>query len=666
MFAGSQSAGRLPTLTLTLALATALPAASAFAATPELPRAYVDTTYVPPTGATLVVPAGGNLQAALDAAHPGDVVTLHPGATFTGTFTLPVNAGTGWIIVRSAAPDRSLPAAGARIDPSYAPVLPKIVSPGTGPALQTAPGAHHFRFIGVEFTVAPAVTQNYGLVALGDGSAAQNSLSQVPHHLILDRVYIHGNRTVNLQRGVSLQSATSAVIDSYVSDCHQLGADAQAIAGWNGPGPFKITNNHLEASTENVLFGGADPAIPDLVPSDIEVRGNHLFKPLFWRIGNPCYAGTAWSVKNLFELKNAQRILVDGNIFESNWLHAQNGFAILFTVRNQNGSAPWSVVQDITFTRNIVRHTGSGVNVLGVDNNYPSQQTRRILIKGNLFEDVNGAMWGGDGRLFQMLDGAADVVIDHNTAFQSGSVIQAAGVPDLGFVYTNNLAPNNQYGVAGDGTGNPLLTLSTYFPGALFSNNILTGGNILSYPPGNFFPASWSTVGFVDFAGGNYRLAGASPYKYAGTDGQDVGADIDALQAATAGAIGAGGSPQEGFYTVPPTRLLDTRLSGPNGGPALVAGTDRIFAIAGQCGIPSTAKAVSVNVAVTGAVAAGNLTLYPAGTPRPPVSAINYVAGQTRSNNAIIPLNTLGQLAVYCSQASGTAQVILDVNGVFQ
>ena len=100
MFAGSRSAGRLPTLTLTLALATALPAASAFAATPELPRAYVDTTYVPPTGATLFVPAGGNLQAALDAAHPGDVVTLQPGATFTGPFTLPVNAGTGWIIVR--------------------------------------------------------------------------------------------------------------------------------------------------------------------------------------------------------------------------------------------------------------------------------------------------------------------------------------------------------------------------------------------------------------------------------------------------------------------------------------------------------------------------------------------------------------------------------------
>ena len=449
MFVGPQLAGRLRILPLTLAVSAALPAASAFATMPELPRAYVDTTYVPPTGSTLYVAAGANLQAALDAAQPGDVVALQPGATFTGPFTLPVKAGADWIIVRSAAPDGSLPPAGTRIDPSYAPVLPKIVSSGSWPAVQTAPGAHHFRFIGVEFTVTSSVALNYGLVALGDGSAAQNSLSQVPHHLILDRVYIHGSPTLRLQRGLSLQSATTAVIDSYVSDCPQVGADAQAIASWNGPGPFKITNNHLEGSTENVLFGGADPFIPNLVPSDIEVRGNHFFKPLAWRIGNPCYAGTAWQVKNLFELKNAQRVLVEGNIFENNWLQAQNSFAILLTVRNQNGTAPWSVVQDVTFTRNIVRHTGSAVSILGLDNLHPSQQTKRILIQGNLFEDVNGAAWGGDGRLFQMLDGAADVAIDHNTAFQSGSVIVAAGPANLSFVYTNNLAPNNQYGVAG-------------------------------------------------------------------------------------------------------------------------------------------------------------------------------------------------------------------------
>ena len=319
--------------------------------------------------------------------------------------------------------------------------------------------------------------------------------------------------------------------------------DAQAIGCWNGPGPFKIVNNHLEASTENVMFGGADPYMTNLVPSDIEIRGNHFFKPLSWRIGDQSYAGIPWPVKNLFELKNAQRVLVEGNIFENNWLHAQNGFAILFTVRNQDGTAPWSVVQDVTFTRNIVRHTASAVNILGQDDNYPSQQTRRILLKGNLFEDVDGTRWGGDGRLFQILDGAADVVIDHNTAFQTNYVVMADGAPSLGFAYDNNLTPNNQYGVGGTGTtGNPLLTLATFFPGALFGRNVLMGGNAPSYPPTNFFPASWGAVGFVDFASGNFQLAATSPYKAAGTDGQDVGADLDAIQAATAGAISGGGS----------------------------------------------------------------------------------------------------------------------------
>src|SRR4029434_4606421 len=120
----------------------------------------------------------------------------------------------------------------------------------------------------------------------------------------------------------------------------------------------------------------AIPSIDGLVPSDIEIRRNRMAKPLTWRIGDPQYARTAWTVKNLFELKNARRVLVDGNLFEYNWPHAQNGFAILFTVRNQDGKSPWSVVEDITFANNVVRHVGAGINVLGHDDIHESRQTR--------------------------------------------------------------------------------------------------------------------------------------------------------------------------------------------------------------------------------------------------------------------------------------------------
>ena len=309
-------------------------------ASPELPRSYVDTTYLPPSGRTINVVAGGDFQTALDTALPGDVITLQAGATFNGPFTLPETTGTGWIVVRTSAPDGSLPSPGTRVTASHASLLPKIVSRDSGPALTTAPRAHHFRFIGIEFTVAANVTRNYGLVQLGNTSSSQSTLADVPHHLIFDRVYVHGNATVDLRRGFGLNSAWTAIIDSTVSGVHEIGADSQAIGGWNGPGPFKIVNCYLEGAGENVLFGGADPSIANLVPSDIEIRGNHFYKPLSWRIGDPSYAGKPWSVKNLFELKNARRVLVDGNVFENNWQHAQSGFAILFTVRNQDGNAP--------------------------------------------------------------------------------------------------------------------------------------------------------------------------------------------------------------------------------------------------------------------------------------------------------------------------------------
>src|SRR5207302_1285194 len=136
------------------------------------------------------------------------------------------------------------------------------------------------------------------------------------------------------RRGIAMNSAATAVIDSALWGFTEVGADAQAIASWSGTGPFKIVNNYLEASGENVMFGGDGPSILNLVPADIEVRGNYFFKPLTWKVGDPSYAGVAWTVKNLFELKNAQRVLLDGNIFEHNWVGAdQHGAAVLFTVR---------------------------------------------------------------------------------------------------------------------------------------------------------------------------------------------------------------------------------------------------------------------------------------------------------------------------------------------
>ena len=97
-----------------------------------------------------------------------------------------------------------------------------------------------------------------------------------------------------------MNSASTEVLNSYISDVHGRGYDTQAICTWNGPGPFKIINNYLEAAGENVMFGGSPAAIPNLVPTDIEIRNNYFFKPLSWYVNDPSYAGIRWSVRNLF------------------------------------------------------------------------------------------------------------------------------------------------------------------------------------------------------------------------------------------------------------------------------------------------------------------------------------------------------------------------------
>jgi hypothetical protein len=123
---------------------------------------------------------------------------------------------------------------------------------------------------------------------------------------------------------------------------------------------------------------------------------------------------------------------------------------------------------------------------------------------------------------------------------------------------------------------------------------------------------------------------------------------------------------QYSYFPLTPCRVVDTRgATGTNGGPALGQGTQRNFAIKGSCGVPTTAKAVTINVTVTAATAGSFLTIWPAGTARPTVSTINFNGGDTLANGAIVGLAAGTQdLAVFNS--TGTVHVIIDVTGYFQ
>ena len=222
------------------------------------------------------------------------------------------------------------------------------------------------------------------------------------------------------KRGIALNSASTIISNSYVSDIKAVGQDTQAIAGWNGPGPYTIENNYLEGAGENFILGGSDPAIPGLVTADVVFRRNHLAKPASWR-------SERWQVKNLFELKNARRVLVEGNLMEYVWQEAQVGYAILLTPRNQDGKAPWVTVEDVTIRRNLVRYAGGALQIIGEDSNYRSGSTRRVKVVDNLFYGVDARTWGGTGAFLLIGEGPSDITIEHNTVSQSGNIIMAYG-----------------------------------------------------------------------------------------------------------------------------------------------------------------------------------------------------------------------------------------------
>ena len=120
------------------------------------------------------------------------------------------------------------------------------------------------------------------------------------------------------------------------------------------------------------------------------------------------------------------------------------------------------------------------------------------------------------------------------------------------------------------------------------------------------------------------------------------------------------------FVGLAPCRIVDTRgngFTGAYGPPALTQGSPRNFTLSGRCGIPADAQAVSLNVTVTNTQGPGFILIFPQGAAQPDVSTLNYVAGQTIANAAVVPLGAGGGIAVIAG-VSGT-NLILDTNGYY-
>ncbi|MEO6445780.1 MAG: Ig-like domain-containing protein [Gemmatimonadaceae bacterium] len=455
------------------------------------PPQLLNFTYPRVTGQTWTVGNGGNLQQALNQAQRGDEIVIAAGATFTGTFTLPNKAGSaanGWILVRS---DRSsqLPPQGVRVTPADAGAMPKLVTATVYPVLDTAPGASGWWISGLELTMSTTLTHiNYGLVLLGDGSSSQTQLSQVPSDIVLDRVYVHAHPNTLTSRCIALNSARSAVQDSYVHECHLKGFDSQAIAGWNGPGPFKIVNNTLAGAGENIMFGGSDPRIPNLIPSDIEIRRNYIHTPASW-------AGR-WTKKNLIESKNMQRVLIEANVLDGSWVDGQVGYAVLLKSVNQSGRCTWCTTRDVTIRRNVVRNAGAGFNLAGREGsnrNAVGEVLSRVLIEQNIVENIMVGSYKGDAKFIQLLKNLTDLTVRDNTMSTTGNVkmfLSLGNAPAATNVdFHNNIFSYGGYGLFSSKHASGFKSMQNIQGTALFNNHVLIGPAKNGYPYSSFVPS---------------------------------------------------------------------------------------------------------------------------------------------------------------------------------
>jgi len=546
----------------------------------------------PAPGKSLIVNANDDLQHAIDDAQCGDTIKLQAGASFRGLFRFPAKSCDDghWIVVRSSAPDDALPPEGTRMTPCYAgvsslPGRPDLHCPsarnvlakiefdrknGSGP-IAFMPGANHYRFIGLEITRGEPGASITALAFRKEEEGTAN-------HLIFDRVWMHGTAQDETTRGIALRSMTYvAVVDSFLNDFHCVAVtgacvDAQAIGGGSGDdpqGPFKIVNNFLEASGENIMFGGGAAAN---TPADIEIRHNHLFKPMIWMEGAPGFvggtSGRPFIVKNHFELKNAQRVLFEENVLENVWGgFTQTGFSILLTPKNQGNRCPKCQVTDVTIRYNIVRNVGS---VLEIGNGKSdaggfAMAGERYSIHDLIAEDVKHEENRGFG-VFALIGSKSpplrDVRIEHVSAFVPHPIFIISATPQelTNFVIANNLLYTSgprQIGSSGGGPRNCAFKPDAQGPAGVFkscfSNTVVTHNLVVDgadWPAGNIMVKNVAAAGLRNLPGNqrqDYRLCRskdeakycqkASPAVSAGSDGKDIGADIERIEQVTAGVL---------------------------------------------------------------------------------------------------------------------------------
>jgi hypothetical protein len=310
-----------------------------------------------------------------------------------------------------------------------------------------------------------------------------------PHRVTLKNLTL--TATAGGHRGIALHGVDLTVDHCTVLGYYEKGRDSQGIWINNGPGPYTITNNTVEASGENILLGGSDPGIPGVVPADVLIQGNTFRKPDSFK--------TLGTVKNSIELKTGVRVRILDNRVEG-WWHDGQDAPVQFTVRNSNGACTWCQVDDVTLSGTLFVNVGAGfaVNILGKnDNAYASQQTHTITLAHNRFS--------GSTKGVQVIGGVDRLLtIDHNTfpdITEKFLSLDKGSLPKVmtPLVFTRNVLKTGLYGVMGDGsTGPGTASLTAYAVVQDFTGNVIEMTKPIPLPAGNTLVAAGGLAALLD------------------------------------------------------------------------------------------------------------------------------------------------------------------------
>lgn len=371
--------------------------------------------------------------------------------------------------------------------------LPRLVAALVNQSVvQFHRGASRWVVQGIEFTTDSALAQGpMSHVFVGE-FIGERAVAELPRDVHFSHVHFKGWLHQNVRRGAVLNGVGHVVRDSWCTEIHERNADSQCLISWNGPGPFLFENNLLEAASENIMFGGADPAIPGLVPCDITVRGNLIRKSVAWRnIGTPTKSGS-YLVKLLYESKNACRVLIEGNRLDGSWLDGQTGYAIGLKSVNQEGRCTWCRVTDVTIRGNTIVNVGAGFGLAGAPERFPvDTPLSRILVTGNWIDSLNMAPYNGDARAILLLAKARDIQFVRNT-WARGNYSREAIIMGLdggnwpavsGFRFDENILPIGTYGVGASAAGEGERALRAAVQGTwTFARNTFIGAPRANYP----------------------------------------------------------------------------------------------------------------------------------------------------------------------------------------